>query len=119
MALLTRSGSLLVGCTCAGPLPRHPSQIYEALSEGLLLFLVLQYAIYRRLLLKQPGAVTGIFLVGFGLARSICEFFREDTDPQIGLGLVTSGQMYSLPMILGGIALIAWSHYRRPAAVAS
>jgi len=103
----------------AGPLPRHPSQLYEALGEGLLLFLVLQYAIYGRLLLKQPGAVTGIFLAGYGLARGICEFFREDTDPQIGLGLVTSGQMYSLPMILGGIALIAWSHYRRAAAVAS
>ena len=102
----------------AGSLPRHPSQLYEALTEGLLLFLVLQYAIYGRLLLKRPGAVTGVFFVGYGIARSICEFFREDTDPQIGLGLVTSGQMYSLPMILGGIALSAWSHYR-PTAVAS
>jgi phosphatidylglycerol:prolipoprotein diacylglycerol transferase len=103
----------------AGPLPRHPSQLYEALTEGLLLFLVLQHAIYGRLLLKQPGAVTGIFLVGYGIARSICEIFREDTDPQIGLGLITSGQMYSLPVILGGIAFIAWSHYHRPATVAS
>jgi phosphatidylglycerol:prolipoprotein diacylglycerol transferase len=100
-----------------GPLPRHPSQIYEALAEGVLLFLVLWYAIYGRLLLKRPGAVTGIFLAGYGIARIACEHFREDTDPQIGLGLFTSGQMYSIPMVLAGVALIVWA--RRRAAIAS
>jgi len=92
----------------AGPLPRHPSQLYEALTEGLLLFLLLRYAIYSRLLLTRPGALTGIFLVGYGLARIFCEMFRADTDPQIGLGLVTSGQMYSIPMVLVGGALLGW-----------
>ena len=92
----------------AGPLPRHPSQLYEALSEGLLLFFVLRYAIYSRLLLRRPGAVTGVFLTGYGVARIVCEMFREDTDPQIGLGLLTSGQMYSLPMVLFGIGLMVW-----------
>jgi phosphatidylglycerol---prolipoprotein diacylglyceryl transferase len=92
----------------AGPLPRHPSQIYEALTEGLLLFLVLRHVIYRRLFLRRPGLVTGVFLIGYGVARIVCEFFREDTDPQIGLGLLTSGQMYSLPMVLFGIGLLAW-----------
>jgi len=87
----------------AGPLPRHPSQVYEALTEGILLFIVLSYAIFGRLLLRRPGTVAGIFLVGYGVARIVCEIFREDTDPQIGLGLVTSGQMYSIPMILIGI----------------
>jgi phosphatidylglycerol:prolipoprotein diacylglycerol transferase len=90
----------------AGPLPRHPSQVYEALTEGILLFILLSYAIFGRLLLRRPGTVTGIFLVGYGLARIVCEIFREDTDPQIGLGLVTSGQMYSIPMILIGIWFI-------------
>jgi phosphatidylglycerol---prolipoprotein diacylglyceryl transferase len=92
-----------------GPLPRHPSQVYEALTEGVLLFLVLWYAVYGRLSLRRPGTVTGLFLAGYGLARIVCEHFREDTDPQIGLGLVTSGQMYSIPMILAGIGLFIWS----------
>lgn len=102
----------------AGPLPRHPSQLYEALSEGLLLFLVLRYAVYSRSLLARPGTVTGIFLVGYGVARIVCEFFREDTDPHIGLGLLTSGQMYSLPMVLLGIWFIAWARSRRRDALA-
>ena len=90
----------------AGPMPRHPSQLYEAITEGLLLFFLLRYTVYKRLSLGRPGTVTGVFLVGYGVARFACEFFREDTDAQIGLGLVTSGQMYSLPMVLLGIGLI-------------
>jgi phosphatidylglycerol---prolipoprotein diacylglyceryl transferase len=103
----------------AGSLPRHPSQLYEALTEGLLLFFVLRYAIYGRMLLKWPGTVTGIFLVGYGLARIVCEIFREDTDPHIGLGLATSGQMYSLPMVLLGIAFMIWRRNHRRAALAN
>jgi phosphatidylglycerol:prolipoprotein diacylglycerol transferase len=95
-----------------GPLPRHPSQIYEALTEGALLFLVLWYAIYLRHALRQPGTVTGLFLLGYGIARIVCEHFREDTDPQIGLGLFTSGQIYSIPMVLAGIALVIWAQRR-------
>jgi phosphatidylglycerol:prolipoprotein diacylglycerol transferase len=96
----------------AGPLPRHPSQLYEALTEGLLLFFVLRHAIYRWLFLSRPGLVTGLFLFGYGVARILCEFFRADTDPQIGLGFLTSGQMYSLPMLLLGIGLLTWIHRR-------
>ena len=98
----------------AGPLPRHPSQLYEALAEGLFLFLVLRLAVARWLMLARPGAVTGLFLLGYGVARIVCEHFREDTDPQIGLGLVTSGQMYSLPMVLAGIGFMWWAYARRP-----
>jgi len=102
----------------AGPQPRHPSQLYEALTEGLLLFLVLRHAIYARSLLGRPGMVTGIFLVGYAIARIFCEFFREDTDPQIGLGILTSGQMYSLPMVLVGIGIMVWARRQRSDALA-
>ena len=102
----------------AGPQPRHPSQLYEALTEGLLLFLLLRYAIYARSLLGRPGMVTGLFLVGYAIARILCEFFREDTDPQIGLGFLTSGQMYSLPMVLVGTGIFAWARHRRSDALA-
>lgn len=101
----------------AGPLPRHPSQLYEAFTEGILLFFVLRYAIYSRQLLTRPGAVTGVFLAGYGLARILCEAFREDSDPHIGLGLVTSGQMYSIPMVIAGIGFYIWArrHHRAAA----
>jgi phosphatidylglycerol:prolipoprotein diacylglycerol transferase len=95
-----------------GSLPRHPSQLYEALAEGALLFLALRYAVYGRLVLMRPGVATGLFLAGYALARIVCEHFRVDTDPQIGLGLVTSGQMYSIPMMLIGIGVILWAERR-------
>jgi phosphatidylglycerol:prolipoprotein diacylglycerol transferase len=96
-----------------GPLPRHPSQLYEAATEGLLLLLVLGYAIYRRQALARPGLVTGLFLAGYAVARMFCESFRVDTDPQIGLGLMTSGQIYSLPMLALGIGIVVWAGGRR------
>jgi phosphatidylglycerol---prolipoprotein diacylglyceryl transferase len=96
-----------------GPLPRHPSQLYEALTEGLVLFFVLRYAVYALQALRRPGLATGIFLLGYGIARIFCETFRVDTDPQIGFGLVTSGQMYSLPMLLLGVGLILWARNQR------
>ena len=76
----------------AGALPRHPSQLYEAATEGLLLFLVLRYAIHSRQALASPGLVTGLFLAGYAIAGMFCEHFRVDTDPQIGLGLLTSAR---------------------------
>jgi phosphatidylglycerol---prolipoprotein diacylglyceryl transferase len=85
-----------------GHYPGTPSQIYEAIAKGLILFLVLLAGIYRWKRVKRPGAVSSLFLLGYGLARCFCEFFREDTDAKIGLGLMTSGQIYSLPMIILG-----------------
>ena len=61
----------------AGPVPRHPSQLYEAVLEGLVLFAVLWWLTHARLALQQAGLVAGVFLAGYGLARSFCELFRE------------------------------------------
>jgi phosphatidylglycerol---prolipoprotein diacylglyceryl transferase len=88
----------------AGPEPRHPSQLYEAALEGLVLFLVLQYLVHARHALRQPGVVGGAFLAGYGIARSICEFFREpDPGHWLTVGPFTAGIFYSLPMILAGV----------------
>jgi phosphatidylglycerol:prolipoprotein diacylglycerol transferase len=87
--------------------PRHPSQLYEALLEGLVLFLVLRFLTHRRGALKSPGLVGGAFLAGYGIARSICELFRE---PHVGhalnVGPLTAGQLYSLVMIVVGAWLL-------------
>ncbi len=90
-------------------LPRHPSQIYEALLEGLLVFVVLQ-ALARSGWLKRPGFVAGAFGVLYGAARIFSEFFREP-DPgldNLGFGL-TMGMILSAPMIVIGLGLLAAS----------
>lgn len=90
----------------AGPLPRHPSQLYEAALEGVALFLVLLIA--RRFgALRRPGLVTGLFAIGYGCARIACEFFREP-DPQLGFlfGGATMGMLLSVPLILAGLVFI-------------
>ena len=91
--------------------PRHPSQLYEASLEGLLLG-VIMLMIWRRGWLQQHGRVTGVLLAGYGVARSMIEFVREP-DAQIGLLLdaVSMGQLLSVPMIIFGIYMIM----RRPA----
>jgi phosphatidylglycerol:prolipoprotein diacylglycerol transferase len=94
-----------------GPLPRHPSQLYELALEGVALFALLWW--YSR----QPratGSVSGMFLIGYGLARFVVEFVREP-DAQLGylaFGWVTMGQVLSLPMILAGIGLLLWATKR-------
>ena len=95
-----------------GPVPRHPSQLYEALLEGLVLFVVLNLLI-RRGALAKPGTVFGAFLVGYGVARIFAEFFRMP-DAQIGFlwGGLTMGMALSVPMILAGLALIAYARAR-------
>jgi phosphatidylglycerol:prolipoprotein diacylglycerol transferase len=96
-----------------GPLPRHPSQLYEAALEGVLLLVVLGATI-RLGALRHPGLILGLFMVGYGLARSIAEFFREP-DPQLGYlwsGL-TMGMLLSVPMILVGFIIIAAVRGRR------
>ncbi|PKP77674.1 MAG: prolipoprotein diacylglyceryl transferase [Alphaproteobacteria bacterium HGW-Alphaproteobacteria-3] len=102
-----------------GPLPRHPSQLYEAALEGILLFVVLRLLTHRFDALKKPGVVTGTFICGYGLARIAVEFFREP-DQQIGYlfsGWFTMGMALSIPMALAGAAL-AW-HFARNAATAT
>lgn len=95
------------------PVPRHPSQIYEAGLEGLVLFLVL-FVLIRRGALERRGFVTGAFLTGYALARALVEFVREP-DAHLGflIGGATMGQLLSLPMLLIGIAILAWSYRAR------
>jgi phosphatidylglycerol---prolipoprotein diacylglyceryl transferase len=97
-----------------GPVPRHPSQLYEASCEGILLFLVLFIA-ERRGSRRWPGVVTGIFLVGYAAARIFGEMFRQP-DPQLGYLILgaTMGQLLSVPVLIAGIALIFWAR-RMPA----
>jgi len=91
----------------AGPLPRHPSQLYQFALEGLLLFFILWLYSARP---RPAGAVSAMFLIGYGLLRFAAEFFREPDD---FLGLLafslSMGQWLSLPMILAGIAMLAWA----------
>lgn len=98
----------------AGPEPRHPSQLYEAALEGIILFLVLRVLSHRFHLLKKPGFLAGAFAFGYGTGRSIAEFFRVP-DAHIGYlsGFLTMGILLSLPMILAGLALMIWAS-RRP-----
>jgi phosphatidylglycerol:prolipoprotein diacylglycerol transferase len=100
----------------AGPLPRHPSQLYEAGSEGLLLFIVLAVLV-RAGALRRPGLIIGAFALGYGIARSICELFREPDAP-LGLlwGGLTMGMLLSLPLMLAGIAFIVAALRNEPRA---
>jgi phosphatidylglycerol---prolipoprotein diacylglyceryl transferase len=98
----------------AGPLPRHPSQLYEAGLEGIVLFILLALVV-RAGGLQRPGRVTGLFAIGYGIARIICEFFREP-DPQLGFlfGGATMGMLLSLPVIAAGLFCLFLA-YRSPA----
>lgn len=98
-----------------GPEPRHPSQLYEAALEGVILFLVLRLLSHRFRLLQKPGFLAGAFAFGYGVGRSIAEFYRVP-DAHIGYlsGFLTMGMLLSLPMILAGLAAMIWAA-RRPA----
>ncbi len=93
-----------------GPLPRHPSQLYEAGLEGILLFTILAVMI-RFGALKRPGLILGSFIAIYGVARIIGEHFREP-DPQLGFlwGGLTMGMLLSVPMVIVGaiIIVMAW-----------
>jgi phosphatidylglycerol:prolipoprotein diacylglycerol transferase len=102
------------GRCVAGPLPRHPSQLYEATLEGLVLFLLLRLATHRLGWLRRPGALTGLFLSAYGVFRIALERVRMP-DPglqNLPLGL-TVGTLLSVPMVLVGGWLI-WRAMRRP-----
>lgn len=90
-----------------GPEPRHPSQLYEAALEGVILFLVLRYFTHRRGALAMPGYVSGAFFIGYALARSAAEFFRlPDYGHALSVGWLTPGIAYSIPMIVIGLWVI-------------
>ena len=95
-----------------GPLPRHPVQLYEALLEGALLFLILRWLIVARGALKTPGIIGGAFLVGYGLFRIVCELFKDEYRGLFGWPDLTSGMAYSVPMIIAGL-LGMWIVSRR------
>jgi phosphatidylglycerol:prolipoprotein diacylglycerol transferase len=96
----------------AGPLPRHPSQLYEAALEGIVLFALLALMM-RAGALRKPGTILGAFMLGYGIARTICELFREP-DVQLGFlwGGLTMGILLSVPLMIAGIWLILAA--RRP-----
>ncbi|PCJ75676.1 MAG: prolipoprotein diacylglyceryl transferase [Rhodobacteraceae bacterium] len=108
----------LLACT------RHPSQLYEAGLEGILLGLIILWLVTRFRALQFPGLITGVFFLGYGLARMFVELFRQ-ADAQfvsldnpfgyvitLGNAGLTQGQILSLPMVFIGIALILWSRRR-------
>ena len=87
--------------------PRHPSQLYEAALEGIALFLLLRLLTHRHGGLQSPGLITGAFLLGYGVARSFAELFRQfDPDHAFSVYGLTPGIVYSIPMILLGLWFI-------------
>jgi len=92
-------------------LPRHPSQLYQAGMEGVLLFIVLW--IYSGAA-RPRGAVSGVFLIGYGCFRFLAEFFRTPDEGIFGLSdVISMGQWLSLPMILVGLVMLGWSCRRQ------
>jgi len=92
-----------------GPLPRHPSQLYEAALEGLALFFLLWFLFNFTQARKKPGLLTGVFLVGYALARTFVEQYREPDNHLgflYGTGFLTMGQLLSIPMIAVGLYLV-------------
>ncbi len=102
-----------------GPIPRHPSELYEALTEGVLLLCVMLFAASRPAARERFGFLSGLFLFGYACARSFCEFFRQP-DANIGFlsGGTTMGQLLCIPMALAGMGLMVYA-MRRPAQVSA
>jgi phosphatidylglycerol:prolipoprotein diacylglycerol transferase len=92
-----------------GPAPLHPSQLYEAACEGVLLFLLL-FAAERLGWRRRPGLISGLFLAGYAVARMSGEMFRQP-DAQLGYLVfgMTMGQLLSIPLLIAGIAVILWA----------
>jgi len=97
-----------------GPIPRHPSQLYEAALEGVALFIMLA-VMMRYGALKRPGLVMGCFGLGYGVARIICELFREP-DAQLGFlwGGLTMGMLLCIPLMLTGVGILTIALTREP-----
>jgi phosphatidylglycerol:prolipoprotein diacylglycerol transferase len=99
--------------------PRHPSQLYEAASEGLILFIVLAVLAQIPAVRARAGVLTGVFLMGYAIARSTCELFREP-DAYLGFILpgISMGQILCIPMAVAGAAFIVYALRRPPMALA-
>jgi len=97
-----------------GPFPRHPSQLYEAGLEGLLLLLLLGLMV-RAGALRRPGLIVGAFAAMYAVMRTFCEFFREP-DAQVGFlqGGATMGMLLSVPLFIAGVGIIAFALQRKP-----
>ena len=94
-------------------LPRHPSQLYEAFLEGLVLFLILRVLTVKYKALTKPGIIFGALMFFYGLFRFSIEFVREP-DPIPQFGMLTRGMAYSLPMVFAGALLMLWAYRRAP-----
>jgi len=95
-----------------GVLPRHPSQLYELVLEGIVLFIILNLYIRKP---RPMGAVSGLFLIGYGAFRIIVEFFRQPDAQFTGTWVqyISMGQILSIPMIVAGIIMMVWAYRRR------
>lgn len=97
-----------------GPEPRHPSQLYEAALEGLVLFVILHILWRVEAVRRHAGILSGAFLIGYGVFRSTAELFRQ---PDANLGFLyagaTMGQLLSIPMIAAGLGLVVYAAKRR------
>ncbi|NIH15354.1 prolipoprotein diacylglyceryl transferase [Serratia symbiotica] len=112
IATATADAKLLPLLNQYGVLPRHPSQLYELLLEGVVLFIILNLFIRKP---RPMGAVSGLFLLSYGTFRIIVETFRQP-DAQIGLfnGMISMGQILSIPMVVAGIMMMVWAYRHRP-----
>ncbi len=94
-----------------GDIPRHPTQLYEAALEGLVIFCVMLYLAYRKPL-KPRGTMVGTFLIMYGAFRILIEFVRQP-DAQLGYlfgGWLTMGMVLSVPLIVCGVCILIWAH---------
>jgi phosphatidylglycerol:prolipoprotein diacylglycerol transferase len=99
-----------------GPLPRHPSQLYEGLLEGLIMFLIIRFVTHVLFGLRRPGLAAGIFGIWYAVSRIVVELVRIP-DPQLGYlfdGWITMGQILSLPVFLVGLGLVVFAMRGKP-----
>ena len=96
-----------------GSLPRHPSQLYQLLLEGVVLFIILNVFVRKS---RPVGAVSGLFLIGYGIFRIISEFFRQPDAQFTGewVQYISMGQILSIPMVIAGVIMMVWAYRRHP-----
>jgi phosphatidylglycerol---prolipoprotein diacylglyceryl transferase len=110
-----RFPEVIAGQNALGP-PRHPTQLYEALLEGVVLFVILAWMFWRTRARYEPGKLVGAFILFYGIFRFGVEFIREPDSQLVGFAQATGlhmGQWLSLPMIVGGLYLMATAAGRR------